>query len=142
MPHVATRYARRRVEQDDAIGLVKALGFIAWADQRIAPEEREMLETVMGALEIPEGRRRELCTSLGRGPESLDQIAASFTDDVEKRFAVAQAIFLARADGDFAAIERTRIRELAQALDIDDAELAMIYAAVDVTGDLTRAPDA
>jgi tellurite resistance protein len=142
MSRVPTRYARRRVEHDDAIGLVKALGFIAWADQRIAPEEREMLETVMGALEIPESRRAELCTSLQRGPESLDQIAASFTDDVEKRFAVAQAIFLARADGDFAAIERTRIRELAQALDIDDAELSMIYAAVDVTGDLTRAPDA
>ena len=126
------------MEKSDAIGLVKALGFIAWADERIAPEERDMLETVMVALDIPEERRAQLVEALADGPATVEQIQASFTDDVERRFAIAQAILLAQVDGDFAQVEKTKIAELAAALGIDDAELQMIYAAVDVTGDFVQ----
>jgi tellurite resistance protein len=124
----------------DAEGLVKALGFIAWADDRIAPEEREMLATVMNALGIPEDRRKELCESLKDGPASLRDIKASFSDDMERRFAVAQAIVMARADGEFADVERREIAKLAGALGVDRDELEMIYAAVDVTGDMLTMP--
>ncbi len=127
------------MDDGNAIGLVKALGFVAWADERIAPEEREMLDTIMTALKIPDGRRDQLVRALADGPHTIEQIRAAFDDDIERRFAVAQAILLARSDGDFAAVEKTRIQELAAALGIDDAELAMIYAAVDVTDDLLPA---
>ena len=125
---------------NDGIGLVKALGFIAWADDRIAPEEREMLATVMNALGIPEERRKELCEALKEGPASLSDIQASFSDDMERRFAVAQAIVMARADGDFAEVERREIAKLAGALGVDREELELIYAAVDVTGDMLTMP--
>lgn len=133
---------RPPMNENDAIGLVKALGFIAWADDRIAPEERAMLDTVMGALEIPETRRAQLCEALKAGPDSLEQISATFNDDIEKRFALAQAILMAQADGEFADVERTKIRELANALGVDDGELGVIYEAVEVTNTLVHdAPD-
>jgi uncharacterized tellurite resistance protein B-like protein len=131
----------REVSSADGIGLIKALGFVAWADDRISPEEREMLGNVMDSLGIPAQRREELCAALRAGPASLEEIAASFSDDLERRFAVAQAILLARSDGDFAEVERQRIRELAQALEIDAEELRMIFAAVDVTTSLVPDPD-
>lgn len=126
---------------DDDIGLLRALGFVAWADDRIAPEEREMLGMVMDALRIPEERRRELCEAMRRAPPTLDEIRDSFTDDTERRFAVAQAILIAQADGELVAAERRDIARLAQALGIDDDELAQIYAAVDVTNTVTAGMD-
>lgn len=120
----------------DDIGLIKVLGFIAWSDDRIAPEERAMLDTVMNALGIPEERRRELCRALKERSLSLDEIGAAFTDDVERRFAIAQAILMARADGHLDDAERKDIAAVAGALGIDERELGMIYAAVDVTDDV------
>ncbi len=127
-------------ETSDAIGLVRALGFVAWSDQRIAPEERAMLETVMGALGIPDKRREELCAALRKAPPTIDEIRECFTDDVERRFAIAQAILLAQSDGDFADSERRDIAILADALGVDQEELTMIYAAVEVTGELMMPP--
>jgi tellurite resistance protein len=124
------------VAAEDDIGLVRALGFVAWADERIAPEEREMLTTVMDALGIPPERRAELCEAIRRAPPSLEEISASFTDDTERRFAVAQAILMAQADGELAPSERRDISRLAHALGIDDEELTQLYAAVDVTSAL------
>jgi len=121
---------------DDDIGLIKALGFVAWSDERIAPEEREMLTTVMDALAIPEQRRHDLCEALRKAPPTLDEIAAAFSDDLERRFAVAQAVMLARVDGEVAAEEVRDIRRLAQALGIADDELELIQTAVDVTDDV------
>ncbi len=128
------------METSDAIGLVRALGFIAWSDQRIAPEEQAMLETVMGALDIPDARRDELCAALRKAPPTIDEIRDSFTDDVERRFAIAQAILLAQSDGEFAASERRDIGILAEALGVGQEELTMIYAAVEVTGELMKMP--
>lgn len=120
----------------DDLGLVRALGFVAWADERIAPEEKAMLETVMQAIGVPPERRQDLCRLLKDGPASLEEITSAFTDDTERRFAVAQAIILAGADGDFADVERRKIAQLAGALGIESDELEMLYAAVDVTGSL------
>ena len=120
----------------DDIGLIKALGFVAWSDDRIAPEEREMLATVMDALAIPEARRNELCEALRQAPPSLDEVAAAFSDDLERRFAVAQAVMLARVDGHVDPAEVRDIRRLAHALGIEDDELELIHAAVDVTDDV------
>ena len=121
---------------NDELGLVRALGFVAWADDRIAPEEKAMLETVMQAIGVPAERRDELCRSLKEGSSSLEEIKASFTDDTERRFAIAQAILMARADGEFVDAERRRIEQLAGALGVDGEELSMLYAAVDVTDSL------
>lgn len=129
-------------QSQDAIGLVKALGFVAWSDDRIAPEEREMLETVMNALGIPDDRRHELCQALKERAPTLEEIATALTDEVERRFAVAQAILMAQVDGDFHASERADIGRLARALDIDDEELSLIYAAVEVTNDVLGADEA
>jgi tellurite resistance protein len=73
---------------------------------------------------------------LKEGPATLEEITSVFTDDTERRFAVAQAIIMAGADGDFADVERQRIGQLAEALGIESDELSMLYAAVDVTGSL------
>jgi hypothetical protein len=121
----------------DSIGLVKALGFIAWTDERIVPEEKELLGTVMDALAIPADRREELCRSLHEAPPTLDSIADSFTDPTERRFAIAQAILMAQVDGDITPDEKRDIGRLAGALGIPNDELQMLYAAVAVTGDLT-----
>ena len=126
---------------DDDIGLLRALGFVAWADDRLAPEERQMLGMVMDALAIPEERRRELCEAMRRAPPTLDEIRDSFTDDTERRFAVAQAILIAQADGELVAAERRDIARLAEALGIDDEELTQIYAAVDVTNSVAAGMD-
>ena len=125
----------RGLVSDNQVGLVKALGFVAWADQNISPEERELLTTVMGALATPEERRKELCESLRRAPSSIAEIAAEFDDDVERRFALAQAVMLAGIDGDISDEERATIAELAAALGVDDDELGFIYEAVDATVD-------
>lgn len=121
---------------EDSIGLVKAMGFIAWTDDRLAPEEKEMLGTVMDALNIPDDRRQRLCEALHTAPPKLDAIAALFSDDTERRFAVAQAILMAQVDGAITADEKRDIKKLAAALGIPDDEVEMLYAAVAVTGDL------
>lgn len=121
-------------ERND-IALVRALGFIAWADHRISAEERDMLKTVMDALEIPAERRRELCESLRAPPATAEEIAAAFDDDTERRFALAQAILMAGADGPVTAVEQESIAALARAMGVDAAELAFIYQAVDATNE-------
>jgi uncharacterized membrane protein YebE (DUF533 family) len=121
---------------DDGIGLIRALGFVAWSDNRIAPEEKEMLATAMDALGIPQERRQALCASLRQGPPSLEGLAALFSDETERRFAMAQAILLALADGELATAERRDLTTLARALAIGDEELQLIYAAVAVTREL------
>lgn len=118
---------------DNSIGLVKALGFVAWADERISPEERDLLRTVMDALAIPEARRQELCEGLRRAPATLEDIAAAFDDDTERRFALAQAIMLAGVDGPIEPREREKLGELAAALGIDAEELGFLYEAVEAT---------
>jgi uncharacterized tellurite resistance protein B-like protein len=121
---------------EDSIGLVKALGFIAWTDERIVPEEKEMLGTVMDALNIPAERRRQLCQSLHEAPPTLEAIASAFTDDTERRFAVAQAILMAQVDGAITLDEKRDIGKLAGALGIATDELEILYAAVELTGDI------
>lgn len=120
---------------DHPIGLVKALGFIAWADNTLTPAEREWLATAMDALGIPEHRRHELCESMRADATPLDDIAAAFDDDIERRFALGQAIMMAGIDGAIGEAERSRIDELARALGIDEDELAFIYEAVDATNE-------
>lgn len=115
------------------MGLIRALGFVAWSDQRISPEEKEILTMAMDALGVPEARRDELCSMLCKGQPSLDGIAELFSDETERRFAMAQAIMLAQADGEVVASERRDLGALARALGIEQDELQMIYAAVDVT---------
>ena len=94
----------------------------------------------MDALGVPEQRRGELCAMLCQGQPSLDGLAELFSDETERRFAMAQAIMLAQADGEVVASERRDLETLARALGIADEELRMIYAAVDVTRALV--PDA
>lgn len=120
---------------DHPIGLVKALGFIAWADNTLTTAEREWLATAMDALGIPEHRRQELCESMRADATPLDDIAAAFDDDIERRFALGQAIMMAGIDGAIGEAERSRIDELARALGVDEDELAFIYEAVDATND-------
>lgn len=121
---------------NDAEGLIKALGFVAWSDKRLAPEERELLDNVMDALGIPAARREELCAKLQDGPPSIEAIGDDFSDEMEKRFALAQAVMMAQADGHVDAAEKRDIDTLARALEIDPDEVQMIYAAVDVTKNL------
>lgn len=127
---------------DHPIGLVKALGFIAWADNTLTPAEREWLATAMDALGIPEDRRHELCESMRADATPLDDIAAAFDDDIERRFALGQAIMMAGIDGAIGEAERGRIDALARALGIDEDELAFIYEAVDATTDAFPVPAA
>lgn len=96
-----------------------------------------MLNTVMDALGIPADKRDVLCRSFREAPPTVEAIAASFSDENEKRFAVAQAIMMAQADGEESPEERRDITRLARALGIEEDELQMLYAAVAVTGDLT-----
>ncbi|MEM9695618.1 MAG: hypothetical protein AAGA56_23950 [Myxococcota bacterium] len=121
----------------DTLGLVQSLGFVAWSDDRLAPEERELLCNVMDSLGIPKSKRDRLCRSIQSVRPSLEEIKRAFTDDTERRFAIAQAILMARSDGEVVAEEKRDISALAQALGIGDDELQMIYAAVDLTGELT-----
>ncbi len=121
---------------DSNCGLVRALGFVAWADDRLAPEEREMLSTVMDALEVPHERRAELCESLRHDGALLDGISDAIADEVERRFVMAQAIILAGIDGVIVDAERTKIAELARALGIEDDELEFIFEAVEATNDI------
>jgi tellurite resistance protein len=121
---------------NDAEGLIKALGFVAWSDKRLAPEEREMLDNVMSALDIPAERRDALCKKLGEGPPSIESIGEDFSDEMERRFALAQAVMMAQADGHVDPAEKRDIDTLARALEIDADEVQMIMAAVEVTKDL------
>ena len=121
---------------ETGVGLIKALGLVAWADDRLAPEERDMLDTVLGSLDIPDARRKELCQALRAGPPTLSEVKDAFDDDVERRFALAQALIMAQVDGVVDPAETAQINALAKAFGVDDEELTMIRAAVDLTGDL------
>ncbi len=125
--------AREAKIKASATGLVKALGFIAWSDEVLAPEETEMLTTVMGALGLGDVARDELHAQLMKGPPTLDEIASELTDSLDRRFALAQAIIMAFADGEYSPVEQRDVERLAARLDVSPDELAEIHDAVAFT---------
>jgi uncharacterized membrane protein YebE (DUF533 family) len=131
----ADRQPMSQNSEDNAVGLVQAMGFIAWTDDRLVAEEKEMLAAAMDALGIPDARRNALCRALHDAPPKLSSIAKSLSDETERRMAIAQAILMAQVDGELTADERRDVAKLAAALEIDDEELQMLYAAVAVTGE-------
>ena len=125
--------AREAQIKASATGLVKALGFIAWSDEILAPEETEMLATVMGALGLGDAAKDELHAQLMKGPPTLDEIASELTDALDRRFALAQAIIMAFADGEYSPVEQRDVERLAARLEIGSDELAEIHDAVALT---------
>jgi len=115
---------------DCPVGVIEALAYIAWSDQRIAPEERMQLEGLAAALEVDEAGAAAVQQALAARP-SLESIAAKLTDPVEARFAVTQAILLALADGEYSSIERRDVVALAAALNIPGDDLRAMEAEVE-----------
>ena len=107
---------------DNPVALIEALAYLAWSDERIAPEERAHLEALTRVLDLDEGQVAEVRSAIETRP-SLDQIAARLTDPVEIRFALAQCLILSFADGEYSSVEQRDVEALATALGIAHDEL-------------------
>lgn len=117
-------------ELDSPRGLFRALAFIAWSDDRIAPEERQAMMSLCDALDLP-GPEREVCLSYLEERPTLEGLGRELTDPVEARFVVTQALVMAWADGEFSSIEQDDVARLAAELGIPEDELHDIQADVE-----------
>lgn len=117
-------------ELENPRGLFRALAFIAWSDDRIAPEERQAMMSLCDALELPD-LEREACLAYLEERPPLAGLGKELADPVEARFAVAQALVMAWADGEYSTIEQTDVARLAAELGISDDELDDLNADVE-----------
>lgn len=126
-------------ELDNPEGIALAMAFIAWADQMLTPEERALLEQLGDAFNLEPSARAQFMAALEKQP-SLDDVAAALTDEVERRFAVVQAIRMARADGNYSRIEHEHVAKLAKALNLDSELDSIMAEVVEADGRLLSAP--
>ena len=114
---------------DNPLGVFRAMAFIAWSDERITPEERDAMRGLCEALEL-DGESRARCLAMLAEKPSIENLRDELSDPVEARFAIAQAVVMAHADGEFSAIEREHVRLIARELAISENELLEIEGEV------------
>lgn len=92
---------------------------IAWADGKLADEEKEGVRAAAGVLNLTKERRAQLEESLEE-PPSIDEAALGKLSARDQGFAYVAATWMARIDGTVADSERDLLGEIAAAMDIDD----------------------
>jgi len=105
----------RQLSRDERLLLMRFVCSFAWADARIAPEERALVQRMIAKLQLDAAERRQVLAWLDAPPppESVDpklvppEHRALFLHALESIVSV---------DGDIAPAERSRLLELAKRL--------------------------
>lgn len=104
------------------IGLVELLIALAWADGRLAAEERRMIDQQIGLADLSPADKRRLEALLERRP-SLEELELGPTSPDARRFFLEQGVLLTLVDDDLSPAEQALLEEVARRLGGTSEEL-------------------
>ena len=103
------------------MAIVKSLVSVAWADERFAEEEREMVEALISAFEATDDQATEL-REFASARKTLDDIPVEDLSEDDCRVLLQHAVLLSYVDGTQEESEKKLIADLAQKLAIPESE--------------------
>jgi uncharacterized membrane protein YebE (DUF533 family) len=114
-------------EQNMAI--LKSLVAVAWADGRVAEEEKEVIEALLQAFDASEGEAT-IIREYAAEPKTLDDIPITELDGDDRRVLLQHAVLLTYIDGEQDDKERALLDALAERLRIrgDERQQLMTVA--------------
>ncbi len=115
---------------DQNLAILKGLVSVAWADGRVAEEEAEVIEALLGAFEATPSERVEI-RSFARTPKTLEDIPITDLSFDDRRLLYQHAVLLTFIDGEQAPQERALLAELCQRLNIPETEARALAAAAE-----------
>ena len=112
------------------LAILKGLVSVAWADGRMAGEEKEVLEALLQAFEATPSEAHEL-RMFARGPKQLTDVPLHDLSADARRLLLQHAVLLSFVDGEQAQTEKQLIDELCEVLRIPSIESRGLVAAAE-----------
>ncbi len=123
---------------DQNLAILKGLVSVAWADGRVAEEEAEVIDALLGAFEASPSERVEI-RNFARTPKTLDDIPITDLSFDDRRVLFQHAVLLTFIDGEQAPEERALLAQLCRRLNIAEPEgQALASAAAQRARELLR----
>ena len=114
---------------DQNMAILKGLVSVAWADGRVADEEREVIEALLQAFEAAPSEATEV-RQFAQTRRTLDDIPITDLSAADRRVLLQHAVLLTFIDGEQADVERQLLEQLSERLGIPGQEsTALIQAA-------------
>jgi len=116
--------------QDHQEAMVKSLVAVAWADGRMADEEKEVIEALISAFELSSVDAESIRT-WAKSPRAIDDVPLTELSAGDRRTLLQHAVILTYIDGQQSGTERLLMNQLVQKLHIPDAEAKELLAAAE-----------
>ncbi|HEX3777451.1 MAG TPA: TerB family tellurite resistance protein [Polyangiaceae bacterium] len=112
------------------LAILKGLVSVAWADGRLAGEEKEVLEALLQAFEATPSEAHEL-RMFAREPKQLEDVPIHDLSADARRVLLQHAVLLSYVDGEQDAKEKKIIDQLCEVLRIPAIESRGLIAAAE-----------
>ena len=112
------------------LAILKGLVSVAWADGRMAGEEKEVLEALLQAFEATPSEAHEL-RMFAREPKKLSDVPLHDLSADARRLLLQHAVLLSFVDGEQDQKEKQMIEELCEVLRIPNIESRGLVAAAE-----------
>jgi tellurite resistance protein len=112
------------------LAIIKGLVCVAWADERIAGEETEILESLLDAFGATPTERREI-QLFAKKPKALADIPIHDLSGDDRRILLQHAVLVTYVDGEQHAKEKKLLDELCEVLRIPMLEAKAILGAAE-----------
>ena len=112
------------------LAILKGLVSVAWADGRLAGEEKEVLEALLQAFEATPSEAHEL-RLFAREPKKLSDVPLHDLSTDARRLLLQHAVLLSYVDGEQDISEKKLIDELCEVLRIPGIESKGLVAAAE-----------
>ena len=112
------------------LAILKGLVSVAWADGRLAGEEKEVLEALLQAFEATPSEAHEI-RLFAREPKKLSDVPLHDLSADARRLLLQHAVLLSYVDGEQDASEKKIIDELCEVLRIPGIESKGLVAAAE-----------
>jgi hypothetical protein len=112
------------------LAIVKGLISVAWADDRLAAEESEIIDSLLDAFHATPTERRELLL-FAKHPRTLADIPINELSSDDRRVLLQHAVLLTFVDGEQHDKEKKLLDELCETLRIPEVEARGILRAAE-----------
>jgi hypothetical protein len=112
------------------LAIVRGLVSVAWADDRVADEEFEVIDAVLAAYEANASETREV-RRFASTRRSLDDIELTELSADDRRVLLQHAVLLTFVDGEQHEKEKNLLQELVSRLHIPPAEATRVISAAE-----------
>lgn len=112
---------------DQNLAILKGLVAVAWADDRVTAEEKEVLEALLQAFGATASEAAEI-RLFARQRRTLEDVPLTELSYDDRRVLLQQAVVLTYIDGEQHESERQLLEDLAQRLRIPASETAQLLS--------------